>query len=163
MVHPTDYIRSACVYHAQPRQLYETGFEGHEAAGWGKTELGRPTDYLQYLPMTGVPSETCQAAYTKFKLLSSQLCAEGEAGSDACTGDSGGPLVTTVNSRVFLVAVVSFGVKSCDSSKPAIFTRVENYYRWLVDVMSDPELPAGKAKSYVLSRNQYPCVRVTFW
>jgi secreted trypsin-like serine protease len=65
--------------------------------------------------MTGVPHETCQAAYSKFDLLSSQLCAEGDAGSDACTGDSGGPLVTTVDVRVFLVRVISFGVNSCDT------------------------------------------------
>ena len=164
MVGPTDYIRSVCVYHAQPRYLYETVFKGYEVAGWGKTQSGRPTDYLQFLAMTGVPRETCQAAWSsKINLQSSQLCAEGEAGSQTCTGDSGGPLVTTVNDRVFLVAIISFGDNNCDSSKPVIFTRVENYYEWLVDVMFDPELLAGKAKSYGLSQNSYPCVHVTFW
>ena len=99
--------------------------------------------------MTGVPRETCQAAWSsKINLQSSQLCAEGEAGSQTCTGDSGGPLVTTVIDRVFLVGVISFGVTICDSSRPAIFTKVEHYYEWLVGIMSDTELPAGKAKSY---------------
>jgi secreted trypsin-like serine protease len=154
MPQTTDYIGPACIFLAKRRELHDTGFKGFEVAGWGKTQSGRITDHLQFIAMTRVSKGTCQEAYSKISIQKSQLCAEGdeETRSDACRGDSGGPLVTTVQGHVYLVGIVSFGATSCDSSKPAIFTRVASYYEWLWNVMnsSEPEEPVGKMTCYII-------------
>ena len=65
----------------------------------------------------------------------SQLCAQGEGGTDSCSGDSGGPLLAVAGGRWYLAGVVSFGTQRCDSSLPGVYTRVASYWDWLREAM----------------------------
>jgi secreted trypsin-like serine protease len=143
-------VRPACVYHSDTNQLDNPGEDGFEVAGWGVTETGRITDYLQWLAFTRIPPDTCQTAMRKnrpdFLVLESQICAEGdpELRADTCNGDSGGPMVTSIDSKWYLAGIVSFGTKACDSSTPSFYTRVASYYEWIEKKMITTNQPKGK-------------------
>ena len=56
--------------------------------------------------------------------------------SDSCGGDSGGPLMvknkqSDKSDKTEVIGVLSNGVAECDSSKPAVFTRVSKYLDWI--------------------------------
>ena len=57
------------------------------------------------------------------------------AGKDTCNGDSGGPIVHETTQRVYYqVGIVSFGwSKDCGSGKPAIYTRISKFSKWIED------------------------------
>ena len=85
------------------------------------------------------------------------LCAGAQQGKDGCKvnskdsvrqdaddiidnlsqGDSGGPLLSREDSvSPFMVTgVVSTGTKDCGIGAPGVFTRVSNYYQWIIDTM----------------------------
>ena len=55
-------------------------------------------------------------------------------GKDTCNGDSGGPIVYETNQRVYYqVGIVSFGSKDCGGGKPAIYTRISTFSKWIGD------------------------------
>ena len=59
--------------------------------GWGRTMETMKSDIKQKLGIVGVDQSKCQESYStrssKRKLISSQICAGGEAGKDSCNGD----------------------------------------------------------------------------
>jgi secreted trypsin-like serine protease len=127
-------VRPACVFHRDSDQLDNPGKDGFEVAGWGRTETGKTTNYLQWLAFTRIPPDTCQRTRREnrpdFLLPESQLCATGDEGS-ACNGDSGGPMVTRMGLKWYLAGIVSFGTSTCDSSAPGFYTRVASFYGWM--------------------------------
>jgi secreted trypsin-like serine protease len=136
--------------------MYEAE-HGFQVAGWGKTETGRITNLLQFLPLTRVNDKTCEEAHQSksqgFHLLASQTCATGdkEERADSCNGDSGGPLMVKMAEhdlgapqvRTYLAGIVSFGDKFCDSSTPTVYTRVASFYSWIAENMPSSE-PKGR-------------------
>ena len=50
----------------------------------------------------------------------------------ACYGDSGGPLVVSKNNQYELLGIVSYG-SGCDFNKPTIYTKVNFYYPWIAE------------------------------
>jgi hypothetical protein len=50
----------------------------------------------------------------------------------ACYGDSGGPLVVSKNNQYELLGIVSYG-SGCDFNKPTIYTKVNFYYPWITE------------------------------
>lgn len=68
------------------------------------------------------------------------MCVGGIIGEDSCGGDSGGPLmkVEAVDGppKYYFLGVVSFGAKHCgESSTPAVYSRIAEYLRWILDNM----------------------------
>merc|ERR1712029_540677 len=91
-------------------------------AGWGKNEVDGTFQFIQKkvaLPL--VPASRCnnalktalnnqrQGTGNRFQLHSSEVCAGGEVGKDACTGDGGSPLVCQAQSgRWTVVGLVTW-------------------------------------------------------
>ena len=88
-------------------------------AGWGKDEIDGSFQFKQKkvsLPL--VEPNRCnsnlkvalnnqrQGTGNRFQLHSSEVCAGGEVGKDACTGDGGSPLVCQVSRAVNIDHIV---------------------------------------------------------
>jgi secreted trypsin-like serine protease len=125
-------VRPVCLFSTDPTALHSPA-DDFRVAGWGaKEDSPFGSDRLLYTILEPVSPASCQAQWgTTLTLLPSQLCASGEDMMDSCNGDSGGPLVAQLDGKWFLSGVVSFGISSCDSSVPAIYTRTSSYFNWL--------------------------------
>ncbi|XP_037093100.1 transmembrane protease serine 11B-like [Pollicipes pollicipes] len=105
-------------------------------AGWGVNQQ-RPKAYpksLQRVELPVLTSEACEASQPTV-ITDSMLCTSYSGGGrDACQGDSGGPLmVDTGKSKTTLIGIVSFG-KGCGVPEhPAVYTRVSEYYDWIIE------------------------------
>jgi len=113
-------------------------------AGWGKDEVDGSFQFIQKkvaLPL--VPASRCnsnlkfalnqqrQGTGDRFQLHSSEVCAGGEVGKDACTGDGGSPLVCQSNTgRWTVVGLVTWGV-GCGSDTPGVYAKVSNFRQWI--------------------------------
>ena len=83
---------------------------------------------MQKVTVPFVNEETCKNAYGAESITEGMICA-GKAGKDSCQGDSGGPMV---NKDGIQVGVVSWGYGCADEGFPGVYTRVSNYYAWIV-------------------------------
>merc|ERR1711862_19737 len=107
--------------------------------GWGKTDPDQlsqnengvySNDQLK-LKVPEVSLETCQNSLNTY-LDSTQMCAGGELGKDACSGDSGGGLFIRDTSETWhLLGIVSFGANDCGNGKPGVYTRVSSFLQWI--------------------------------
>ena len=95
-----------------------------------------PAD-LQQLALNHLPDARCEQEYGRDydagTLCAGTLAADGsiEAGKDSCQGDSGGPLTREEDGGMrSLVGVVSGG-KGCGAGKPAVYTRMSYYEKWI--------------------------------
>ncbi|XP_029711324.1 CLIP domain-containing serine protease B4 isoform X1 [Aedes albopictus] len=107
------------------------------ASGWGKTENSSASRYKLYTKLHCSNYEDCKANYIARKAISlteGQFCAQGDAGQDTCNGDSGGPLMKQIGeqARYYVTGVVSFGPSKCGEQLPGVYTKVEHYYKWIV-------------------------------
>lgn len=55
-------------------------------------------------------------------------------------GDSGGPLSCFMGSRYKLAGLVSWGVGCGRARRPGVYTKIEQHFEWMSDVMSKFEL-----------------------
>merc|ERR1712241_639240 len=120
-----------------------TGVRCH-VAGWGKDEVDGQFQFIQRkVAVPLVPSSRCnsdlkralnnqrQGLGNRFQLDSSEICAGGEIGKDACTGDGGSPLVCQAKSgRWTVVGLVTWGV-GCASETPGVYVRVSQFREWI--------------------------------
>jgi len=141
----TDMIRPACLYHDQ--ELTPDLDLELTVAGWGRTERSRSSSLLQYTFLNMVDSQRCADQYgqaggrgqlgplTDINIQRSQICAQGEEGTDSCSGDSGGPLMSQIGSKWYLSGIVSFGTNECDSSLPGVYSNVQFFYDWILETL----------------------------
>jgi secreted trypsin-like serine protease len=74
-----------------------------------------------------IPYSTCSSStmYGGSIRNDVMICAGfARGGVDACFGDSGGPLIQSINGRIELVGVVSFGVGCARENRPGVYSRV---------------------------------------
>jgi len=140
-----DYVSPVCM--PFPELMPEQVKHDPEVAGWGAIDIyaRRFSDVLQYVSVPFTDSSNCTELYKKQRVTlgSGQLCAGGKHGEDSCSGDSGSALMLEVTSvkrpydpRVAQVGIVSFGPRRCASKGvPAVYTRVEEYLQWILDVL----------------------------
>nr|XP_034830046.1 trypsin-3-like [Maniola hyperantus] len=78
-----------------------------------------------------VGQDICTRAYRRIaKISDGMLCAvANNPPRDACQGDSGGPLVV----KGTLVGIVSWGEGCANITYPGVYTRVSEYYSWIID------------------------------
>jgi len=146
-INSSPYVNTACLPSCDNQFDFQfsngTGVRCH-VAGWGKDEESGSFQFIQRkvaLPL--VPSRTCNSALKRalnnqkrglgdrFQLDSSEICAGGEVGKDACTGDGGSPLVCQAKSgRWTVVGLVTWGV-GCASTTPGVYVRLSHFRSWI--------------------------------
>ncbi|NP_001075480.1 urokinase-type plasminogen activator precursor [Oryctolagus cuniculus] len=106
-----------------------------EITGFGKENS---TDYLypEQLKMTVVKlvsyQECQQPHYYGSEVTTKMLCAaDPQWETDSCQGDSGGPLVCSVQGRMTLTGIVSWGRGCALKNKPGVYTRVSRFLPWI--------------------------------
>jgi len=141
------YVGAACLPACEEQFSYTfnngTGVRCH-VAGWGKDEFTGNFQFIQHkvdIPL--MDDFRCNAALqlalnrrqqgvgNRFQLHSSEVCAGGEVGKDACTGDGGSPLVCQAQSgRWTVVGLVTWGV-GCGSDTPGVYAKVASFRDWI--------------------------------
>lgn len=86
-----------------------------------------------------IDTNTCNSSFSN-AITENMICAGGmiEKKRDACSGDSGGPLQMDMDGHISLVGLVSFGNDCALKGYPGIYTRVDNYYNWIVKHLDEP-------------------------
>jgi secreted trypsin-like serine protease len=143
--HPT--VNTACLPSCQEQFSYqfanETGVRCW-VAGWGRDGIDGTFQFTQKkvdLPL--VEDSKCEATLRRalnqqragsgdrFNLHSSEICAGGQIGKDACTGDGGSPLVCQAESgRWTVVGLVAWGV-GCASEVPGVYVKLSSFRDWI--------------------------------
>ncbi|BFG03682.1 mite allergen Der p 3 [Drosophila madeirensis] len=129
------HLRPICL----PIQGHSFDHEMAIVTGWGaQTEEGFASETLQEVDVLVIPQSVCRnsTAYKPKDITDNMLCAGQlvEGGKDACGGDSGGPLQVTFDERpgqYQLAGIVSWGVGCARPNTPGVYTRVNQYLRWL--------------------------------
>ncbi|XP_071053752.1 CLIP domain-containing serine protease HP8-like [Onthophagus taurus] len=109
--------------------------------GWGLTENGLKSNFLQKTTIPIIPIEKCRKMSEKYYSVSyDQICAGGFKGRDSCGGDSGGPLQTVAKHagrlRYIQHGIVSYGPKHCGTDgQPGVYTNVAYYMDWILSNM----------------------------
>lgn len=109
--------------------------------GWGVNERDELQDNLLNNRVPFVEDDKCLNYWEEFN-STYQICAGVVQGRGrvrgTCQGDSGGPLICNSFSNEIntLVGVVAWGDKVC-MRKPAVFTKVPTYAKWIREVMKD--------------------------
>jgi len=110
-------------------------------SGWGATsEGGAGSVNLKTVDVNVVDRDTCNKAPSYNNRVTKNMVCAGpkEGGKDSCQGDSGGPAVREAGANPMLVGVVSWGDGCARKLKYGIYTRVNNYSKWVQDIVSKP-------------------------
>ncbi|XP_056409472.1 serine protease hepsin-like [Hyla sarda] len=118
--------------------------------GWGNTQYyGQQSDILQEASVPIISSTVCNTPeYYNNQITGKMFCAGyPEGGTDACQGDSGGPFVCedsiSRTSRWRLCGIVSWGIGCALPNKPGVYTKVDQYQRWIYRAMKMKSEVAG--------------------
>ncbi|KAH8373706.1 hypothetical protein KR200_002852 [Drosophila serrata] len=128
-------IRPICL----PIQGHSFDHELAVVTGWGaQKEGGSASDTLREVQVVVIPQSECRnhTTYKPGQITDNMMCAGyiSEGGKDACGGDSGGPLQTTFDEQpgqYQLAGIVSWGAGCARPKSPGVYTRVNQYLRWL--------------------------------
>uniref|UniRef100_H3B0M0 Hepsin n=1 Tax=Latimeria chalumnae TaxID=7897 RepID=H3B0M0_LATCH len=135
----TDTIQPVCL-----PAIGQELVDGKECSvtGWGNTKYyGQQSDVLQEATVPIISDSTCNSPdYYGNQITSKMFCAGYlEGGVDACQGDSGGPFVCddiiSKTSRWRLCGVVSWGTGCALAKRPGVYTKVNEYQRWIYKAM----------------------------
>ncbi|KAK2175271.1 hypothetical protein NP493_740g02016 [Ridgeia piscesae] len=136
----TDYIRPVCLASQKYQEDHflrpnRTG----TVTGWGRLGLRAPlASTLQEIHVPYVNESVCSAS-TTYAVTRNMFCAgyvQGEGvKQDACKGDSGGPLSMQQDGSHYLVGLVSWGEGCGARDKFGFYTKVANYYAWMMTSM----------------------------
>ena len=85
----TTFIKPICLPLEESVRNIDLTNEMMFVTGWGRTLTTTKSDIKKKIDIKGFNQTNCQATYsnTKRQIVSSQICAGGEAGKDACNGD----------------------------------------------------------------------------
>jgi len=131
----SDHVLPACL--PRPSKVVPVG-RSLLVSGWGETkDTNNNGEVLQQVELRKISNSDCNTWLheifgTKDEITSNMMCAGYKEGKkDACQGDSGGPLVMRDGDAHVLVGLVSWGYGCGDTSRPGIYTRVQNYIEWI--------------------------------
>lgn len=138
------HISPSCL--ATPDEL----FNGQRCwlTGWGKDAFGQGGSFQSVLKKVDLPvvgRQDCEFALryqTKlgkfFRLHSSNICAGGERGKDACEGDGGAGLYCQEpeTGLTKVVGLVSWGVGCGQKGVPGVYTNLANFYNWIENIVA---------------------------
>ena len=131
---PSTSIQFACL----SQNLSKINITG-TVIGWGDTYPGsrKGSMILQQVNLTIYSNDVCSNVSPRInKNWQMQLCCGDITGKrDACHGDSGSGLFLQRNfsqtNRYTIAGIVSYGERCASPMKPAIYTRVSNYFDWI--------------------------------
>ncbi|XP_070570773.1 transmembrane protease serine 9-like [Ptychodera flava] len=98
--------------------------------GWGETENGTASDILRKVKLRVTDRSACEGSYSPSLVTCNMFCADSPRRGDSCFGDSGGQLSVEVDSRWYLLGVVSWG-HECGSKWPGVYTSVYRFNHWI--------------------------------
>ncbi|KAJ0171051.1 hypothetical protein K1T71_013250 [Dendrolimus kikuchii] len=117
-----------------PQNTYIPDGESVKIVSWGFEYLGGPQlETLKTINMNKLSLDECAEKYegnTGVAIVDEVICA-GAAGRATCFGDSGAPMVI----NQVLVGSASY-YDSCSDEYPSVFTRVDRYTNWILEVAS---------------------------
>merc|ERR1712121_585098 len=61
------------------------------------------------------------------------ICVGKKHTSGSCSGDSGGPLVCKEGDSYTLAGVTSFGLVTCSTSYPSVYSRISYFRDWIAE------------------------------
>ncbi|KAL7026039.1 hypothetical protein ACKWTF_013758 [Chironomus riparius] len=133
----TDYIMPICL---PIKKNIRTDSGIGTIVGFGKTEDGLSSDTLLKTEIGIQNFSECKRKYRsqRTEIQGSQICATGEK-SDSCSGDSGGGFVRKDedSSVWYLIGIISFGPKKCNSEFPGVYVKVQNYIHWIKEKIKE--------------------------
>lgn len=110
-------------------------------SGFGRALFAPATNTnvnVRHSLMRVIPAAQCSIRHPDLVLESAQFCAEPLTGRQ-CPADAGGPLVVhEADGAPTLIGVTSFVTGLGCSQRPAIFTRLNFYLRWIQQTASIP-------------------------
>ncbi len=109
--------------------------------GWGVNEFENIPYQLRRAKQRLAPKSAINEYFKSFD-ASTQLATllyvkNKDAFAGACKGDSGGPLVKTINKIDYLVGLVSYGGRQCNSPAPTVFTKTASFRNWISQIRSE--------------------------
>ncbi|XP_034719968.1 chymotrypsinogen B-like [Etheostoma cragini] len=106
--------------------------------GWRTLSTAEDVDpyRLHHVGLSLVNQTSCSETWGGGLITESHICSH-PGGSTACMGDSGAPLVCQKHGVYFLFGVVTWGSRRCDAARPAVFSRVSSFHRWITTVTQD--------------------------
>ncbi|ESN97468.1 hypothetical protein HELRODRAFT_193208 [Helobdella robusta] len=120
------YARRATTDHQVGRNCY--------ISGWGRQyDQGPAAVDLMEARVDVITKEECKKVWRNM-VSDSQVCIRDSKNfsTGPCDGDSGGPLVCEVSPKNWeLVGASSWGVARCNTSYPAVYTRISSFNSWL--------------------------------
>ncbi|XP_017076703.2 enteropeptidase [Drosophila eugracilis] len=130
-----DYIVPICLW--SPRNRLDLP-QGHKSyvAGWGPDESGTGhSDVSKVTDLNIVIESNCIEELPHVLVQPSTLCAK-KTGAGPCSSDGGGPLMLREQDVWVLRGVISGGAinekeRTCELSKPSVFTDVAKHIDWV--------------------------------
>jgi len=122
--------------YAKAVQLAEAGadFQGNSdcwITGWGKLSFMQgPPNILQEANIDVYSQDTCRQSYGDV-IKGNHICIGKKYKSGSCSGDSGGPLVCKQGDSYTLAGVTSFGLITCSTSYPSVYSRISYFRDWI--------------------------------
>jgi len=125
--------------------------------GWGSNESGRISFQLRQAPQRLASRETIVKNFRSFdpriQVAGSWYDKKLRAYGGACLGDSGGPLVKQLGQKNYLVGLVSYGARQCNSPAPTIYTKISYFRDWITQTRLASK--ANHAKELSISTEPY--------
>ncbi|CAH0697535.1 unnamed protein product [Spodoptera exigua] len=123
------------VLYLPPANTYIPDGQSLKVVSWGfESESGPQLETLKTVFLNKLSLADCQAVYgdtDSVEISDSVICAAA-AGKGMCMGDSGAPMV--INNAI--VGSSSFFKDCLDDEFPDIFTRIDRYTNWILEVAS---------------------------
>ncbi|CAL4090791.1 unnamed protein product, partial [Meganyctiphanes norvegica] len=127
-----------------PSKMSQLNGKVFELLGWGQTPNDDTTKIIDQMKVEVANAMECEANYSQKNIpLFSTIYPKGFTDTiicvgrhnDVCRGDSGGPLVLEgPDSLLEQVGVVSTGYGCGNARFPGIYTRVDQYLDWIMQV-----------------------------
>lgn len=94
-------------------------------------------DTLQHTYLTPVSDSVCNQDYPEGTVCAIGDEVETDVIASACSGDSGGPLVYDGNYGKIQIGLVSYGVNNCEYEIETVFTEIEYYKDWIINIVGN--------------------------
>ncbi|KAH8401366.1 hypothetical protein KR009_004948, partial [Drosophila setifemur] len=110
-------------------------------SGWGSMSVSQlqPEKRLRYTVVQRRDQDQCARNYVGGGTVTSTMFCAGTqmGGRDSCQGDSGGPLVTSIDGRMKIMGIVSWGFGCANAIFPGVYTKVSEYNDWIAQTMEE--------------------------